>query len=56
MAHQKYLESLNFNERAEKKEVGGFDTIADDLYKKLIKQGYIEQPSKVSKKKSKKEK
>jgi hypothetical protein len=46
-----FLESLNYNEQAENSQRSSyFDNIADELYKKIVQQGYVEKPSKVSRK------
>lgn len=44
-----FLESLNYNQ-APKEQRSAFNSIADDLYKKIVKQGYVDKPSKVVKK------
>ena len=46
-----FLESLNHSLASENKQTSSyFDNTIDELYKKIVKQGYVDKPSKVSRK------
>lgn len=45
-----FLDSLNYNDLSENNKPSAFDNIASELERRILKQGYVDRPSKISKK------